>query len=302
MCSRVCLRRGVLIALVLLGAGMPGSAQQNAPVDSGSIGKKSAAKPKLPHSLRVYVIDCGTLNITDVKMFGLQNNEVETPTAVDTCYLIAHPKGLLMWDTGVISDKAFDEHGGPVSDGPAVATKSLKSQLVAIGYAPGDVKYLGLSHYHSDHTANANEFAGATWLVRKAERDAMFSEKPPPAVDPKSFSELKNSKTIIISTDDYDVFGDGTVIIKSAPGHTPGHQVLFLKLAHTGPVLIAGDLYHYPAEWKLNRVPVIEFDKHETLATRAKIEDFVKKTGATLWIEHDSVGRAKLKKAPDFYE
>ena len=83
---------------------------------------------------------------------------------------------------------------------------------------------------------------------------------------------------MIIDEDDYDVFGDGTVIIKSAPGHTPGHQVLFLKLAKTGPVVLSGDLYHYPEERTLNRLPVAEFNKEQTAASRAKLEIFLKKT------------------------
>jgi glyoxylase-like metal-dependent hydrolase (beta-lactamase superfamily II) len=92
------------------------------------------------------------------------------------------------------------------------------------------VPYLALSHYHYDHTANANEFAGAIWLVRQAGRDAMFAEKPPGVTQPSTYAALRNSKTLILKSDERDVFGDGTVVIKSAPGHTPGHQVLYVKL------------------------------------------------------------------------
>jgi N-acyl homoserine lactone hydrolase len=150
--------------------------------------------------------------------------------------------------------------------------------------------------------ANANAFAGSIWLVREVERDRMFSSEPIPRSDPANYSLLKNSKTVIIDQDEYDVFGDRTVIIKSAPGHTPGHQVLFLKLAKTGPVVLSGDLYHYPEERTLNRLPVAEFNKEQTAASRAALEVFLKKTGAQLWIQHDFLGNAKLKKAPEFYE
>jgi N-acyl homoserine lactone hydrolase len=70
------------------------------------------------------------------------------------------------------------------------------------------------------------------------ERDAMFAAKPPDKVNPANYSALKDSKTVIIPADDYDVFGDGTVVMKLAPGHTPGHQVLFLKLKKTGPIVL----------------------------------------------------------------
>ncbi len=122
------------------------------------------------------------------------------------------------------------------------------------------------------------------------------------STEPANYSALRNSKTEIITKDEYDVFGDGAVVIKSATGHSPDHQVLFLKLAKTGPVLLSGDLYHYPEERKLNRVPTTEFNAEQTIASRAAIEAFLKKTGAQLWIQHDFTANAKLKKAPEFYE
>ncbi|MGH9679853.1 MAG: N-acyl homoserine lactonase family protein, partial [Candidatus Acidiferrales bacterium] len=116
------------------------------------------------------------------------------------------------------------------------------------------------------------------------------------------FSALRNSKTIILTTDEYDVFHDGTVIIKSAPGHTQGSQVLYVKLAKTGGVVLSGDLYHYPAEMTLDRVPTFEFSADETRASRKSVDAFLKKMHAQLWIQHDFVGFAKLKKSPQFYE
>lgn len=257
---------------------------------------------RAPKTLRLYVFDCGVIKGLDPALFNFKKDELaETELAVP-CYLIVHPKGTLMWDVGVIPDSAFKDDGQPVTQGPSTVTRTLKSQLAEIGYSPSDITYLAHSHYHGDHIANSNEFASSTWLVRKVERDAMFAAKPPALVDPKDYSELKDSKTIILTKDEYDVFGDGKVIIKSAPGHTPGHQVLILKLAKTGPVMLAGDLYHYPEERKLNRVPTFEYNKEQSLASRAMIEDYCKKTGTQLWIEHDYVHNSKLKKSPQYYD
>ncbi len=259
-------------------------------------------RARTPKTLRLYVFDCGVIKGLDPGLFNFKKDELaETELAVP-CYLIAHPKGTLMWDVGVIPDSAFKGDGQPVTQGPSTVTRTLKSQLAEIGYSPSDITYLAHSHYHGDHIANSNEFANSTWLVRKVERDAMFAAKPPALVDPKDYSDLKNSKTIILTKDEYDVFGDGKVIIKSAPGHTPGHQVLILKLAKTGPVMLAGDLYHYPEERKLNRVPTFEYNKEQSLASRAMIEDYCKKTGTQLWIEHDYVHNSKLKKSPQYYD
>jgi N-acyl homoserine lactone hydrolase len=255
-----------------------------------------------PKTLRLYVFDCGVIKGLDPALFNFKKEELaETELAVP-CYLIVHPKGTLIWDVGVIPDSSFKEDGQPVTQGPSTATRTLKSQLAEIGYSPADITYLAHSHYHSDHIANSNEFAGSTWLVRPVERDAMFAEKPPPLVDPRTYDKLKSAKTVLITTDEYDVFGDGRVIIKFAPGHTPGHQVLILHLRNTGNVMLAGDLYHYPEERKLNRVPTFEYNKEQSLASRAMIEDYAKRTHTQLWIEHDFVANSKLKKSPQYYD
>ncbi len=256
--------------------------------------------PKPPKTLRLYIFDCGVLKPEDAKSFGF-DKVAELKMSVP-CFLVAHPKGTMMWDVGVVPDSDVKEDGPP-PQGFIQVTRRLKPQLEAIGYEPEDIKYLSFSHYHIDHTANANMFAGSTWLVEQAERDIMFSDKPAPVRTEKNFSALKDSRTKIIPADaDYDVFGDGTVIIKPAQGHTPGHQVLFLKLKKTGPVLVAGDLYHYNEERNTDHVPNFEFNKEQSLASRAKIEEFLKKSGAQLWIEHDYAANAKLKKSPAFYE
>lgn len=262
-----------------------------------------AESAKAPKSLRLYVFDCGTLNIPDLSRYQLTKEEVVTNLMSVPCFLIAHPKGTLMWDVGVIPDGMLKSDGTPVTLGYATATRALKSQMAAVGYTPADITYIALSHFHYDHVANANDFAGSTWLVRQPERDIMFADPPSDRTVPANYSKLKTSKTAIIKDEaDYDVFGDGTVVLKAAPGHSPAHQVLFLNLAKTGPVLLSGDLYHYPEERKLNRIPTTDFNREQTAASRASIEAFLKKSGAQLWIQHDYTGNAKLKKAPAYYE
>lgn len=259
-------------------------------------------RPAPPASVRVYVFDCGVIQGLDPGLFHLTKEQVQTTEMAVPCYLIVDPKGTLMWDVGVIPDTALESAGKPVTRGPSTATRTLRSQLEQIGYQPSDMTYLAMSHYHSDHTANANEFAGSTWLVRKVEWDAMFAPKPQGIIDPSTYSKLKNSKTVFLKQDEYDVFGDGKVIIKSAPGHTPGHQVLVVHLAKTGTVILAGDLYHFPEERFTDKVPTFDYNKQESLASRAMIETYIKKTGAQLWIEHDYIANSKLKKSPRYYD
>jgi N-acyl homoserine lactone hydrolase len=258
---------------------------------------------------RIYVFDGGVL-ASETARYRLTDADVQEVSISVASFLIVHPRGLLLWDAGAVADH---ERGGDIGfdqrlvrrDGAerfVKLGKTLTSQLAAAGYKPSDVTHLALSHYHWDHTADANMFAGAQWLVSKIEHDAMFSADPPGGSRPETFSALKNAKTTLITTADYDVFGDGTVIIKQAPGHTEGHSVLYVKLANTGGVLLSGDLYHYPAERTLHRLPTFEVSEAQTEKSRAAIEAFLGQSHAQLWIQHDLAHHRTLKKSPEFYD
>jgi glyoxylase-like metal-dependent hydrolase (beta-lactamase superfamily II) len=264
-----------------------------------------------PSTVRLYVLDGGTLNNADMSRYRLKPEEVSSTKMSVAAFLIVHPRGTLMWDTGAVPDDAWKPTGQPVMqhlvlpDGQmreVEITRPLLPQLMAAGYSPSAVTYLALSHDHWDHTANANAFARSTWITRTVERDAMFVAKPIGLVRPETYASLRNAKTKLLDDADYDVFGDGSVVMKLAPGHTPGHQVLFVRLAHTGNIVLSGDLYHYPAERALGRVPTFDVDQAQTRASRAAIDAFLTRTHAQLWIQHDFVANAKLKKAPAFYD
>ena len=270
----------------------------------------AAAAPAPPKTPRLYVLDCGMLNIDPegVTRYHVTAKEVVEPRMPVPCFLVAHPKGTLLWDAGVIPDADVEKAApkaalydvNPVSH--AVVSRTLTSQLARFGYAPADVTYVAVSHAHKDHTANLNLFAGSTWLTRPAEREFMFRPNNE-RVEPRFYNQLERSKTIAIDKDEYDVFGDGSVVLKAAPGHTPGHQVMVLTLPKSGKIMVAGDLYHYPPERDLKRNPPDnEFSVPQSSASRAMIEEYVKKTKAQVWIQHDFRAIAKLKKAPDFYD
>jgi N-acyl homoserine lactone hydrolase len=281
------------------------------PLAAGSQPTDRSRTRRAVSALRLYVLDCGAIHVADTARYELKREEVATSDLSVPCFLIAHPKGTLLWDVGAVPDSEWTPTGSKqvhrleLPDGQMRdidLTRSLSEQLEELGYSPGAIQFLALSHYHYDHTANANTFAHATWLVRKVERDAMFGSPVPGTTRPATYAALKTSKTTILDAEQYDVFGDGNVVIKSAPGHTPGHQVLYLRLAKTGPVLLSGDLYHFPQERTLNRFPVFEFDKEQTRRTRVAIDRFLESTGAQLWIQHDFIANSALRKSPAFYE
>jgi len=265
-----------------------------------------AAQGRAPRvqSVRLYVFDCGVLVRGEPTAYNLTREQVGDTNFADACFLVAHPKGTLLWDVGIIPDAQIKPGGVEIPVGTAgnrnKAQRTLSGQLAELGYKPADVTFLAVSHGHADHVANANDYAGSTWLVQRAERQAMFSAQAQTTAAFPTYSSLANSHAIEL-TGDHDVFGDGTVVIKSTPGHTPGHQSLFVKLPVTGGVVLTGDLYHYAAERALKKVPNND-NKELTQASRAAIDDFLKKTGAQLWIQHDIGANAKLKKAPLYYD
>ena len=128
-------------------------------------------KPQPPQSLRLYVLDCGIITPPNVDNYGFKPNEVADTRMVTPCFLIVHPRGSLMWDTGEIPDSAFKDGVSPQKLNTYTVNRPLLPQLAAIGYTPANITYLALSHYHGDHVANASLFAGSTWIVQKGDRD-----------------------------------------------------------------------------------------------------------------------------------
>ena len=255
-----------------------------------------------PSSPRIYVLENGTISGLDPALFNFRREELQQVDFVNMAYLIVHPRGTLMFDAGAVPDSHFKGDGTPVVEGVVTATKPVLPQLVAAGYAPRDVTYFALSHFHSDHTGNANEFASATWIVQKAERDYMFADAPQGIIQPATYAALRNAETKILNNEDFDVFGDGSVVVLATPGHTPGHQALAVKLAKRGTVVLAGDLYHYPEERATGRTPTFEFDAEQSKISRARIEKYLEDNDAELWIEHDIATHAALPKSPLYVE
>jgi glyoxylase-like metal-dependent hydrolase (beta-lactamase superfamily II) len=116
-----------------------------------------------PANIRLYVFDAGTLE-SDPARYQLKTDEVRATQLSVTAFLVVHPRGTLMWDTGAVPDDSWTPTGGAVSrriilsDGrerPMTMRRPLAEQLSAAGYRPADITYLALSHAHWDHVANA---------------------------------------------------------------------------------------------------------------------------------------------------
>jgi len=252
-------------------------------------------------NLTLHVFECGQVQVHDISLFSPGVDEGKEKFLTNSCYLIQHDKGTMIWDTGLpdaLAGQQAEAFGGKLT---LSVNKTLKGQLDEIGVDPSAIQYMGISHFHGDHTGNANLFNNAKLLIQQAEYDAAFGDTPAKyGFNPGSYNQI-DKDNILVLEGDYDVFGDGSVTIKTAPGHTPGHQMLLVNLKESGPIMLSGDLYHFTKNRTHRRVPAFNFDKEQTLATMDVIETFVKDSGAQFWIQHDKEQNAEIKHSPDFY-
>lgn len=250
--------------------------------------KKEIVKPEV----KLYALEGGTILVNQLELFSQDTTYTgQTKQFTDAYYVISHPKGNLMWDAGLPEQLVLPE---AITTPPGAFTvrrpDSLANQLATINFKIEDFKYFALSHHHFDHTGHANLMKEATWLVQENEYNFLAGDST--KVDP-SIKELKKVKTL---NGDYDVFGDGTVVIKSMPGHTIGHQVLYIDLGLEQPVLLTGDLYHFEENRASRGVPSFNYNVEQTLESMDKFEAFAKEKNANVFIQHSPADLVRIKK------
>lgn len=250
-------------------------------------GGAQAQTPATP-AVQLWRLDCGAIHVSDFDVFSdtyLYPGQPKQLTS--SCYLIRHGEQYLLWDTGV---------AGPAKEWVFTITlkERVTDQLKRIGVAPARINYVGISHYHDDHTGQAADFPGATLLVGSGDWDAI-KERPETAV--RFTPWISGGAKVEPVRRDKDVFGDQRVVILDMPGHTPGHKALLVRLK-SGPVLLSGDLYH-SAEQVTNRgVPSFNTHRADTLASFDRFQAIAKNLGAKVIIQHEPADVAKLPAFP----
>jgi N-acyl homoserine lactone hydrolase len=260
------------------------------------VGLLSAASGAQGGVERLYILNCGEGVAGDISRWSPGVNEGKSMDFVDSCYLIKHSQGWFLWDTGIPDAVAAMPNGLAPADPKAVTwkrPKTIASQLEQLGVKPDDIKAMGVSHTHPDHIGNVEMFPQALLYVQKAEYNWPGANNKP---------RFKPEHPVSLLEGDKDVFGDGSVVILSTPGHTPGHQSLQVKLPKTGEVVLSGDAVHFKGNWDNRGVPAMNFNKEQTLASMERLSGVVNRDKAQLWINHDKAQRDTLKMAPEFYD
>ncbi len=276
-------------------------AVSNSPVASSDTSQTAASSP-----LHMYMLDCGNIYVSDLDGFSDAGDYAgQTATFANTCWLIRHPEGDLLWDLGLPTGLVG---AGEQESGVFVLSmgRTITDQMRDFGYAPWDLDYISISHSHFDHTGQADQFQEATWLVHEAEYNDMFpanaealenatdidGEVVPPFAD---FMPLAHETF----TGERDVFGDGSVMIVPAPGPTPGHTFLQIMLPWTGPVLLSGNLYHHRENRELKRVPRFNSSAQDTRTSMDAFEARAAELEATVIIQHSLDDIADLPRPPE---
>ncbi|MDQ3077540.1 MAG: N-acyl homoserine lactonase family protein [Pseudomonadota bacterium] len=255
-----------------------------------SVAASASAQQSLPApapALKLWRLDCGRLDENKERAWAWQR--VPTPTP---CFLIAHGSRYLLWDAGVSKRALGNVH--PV----AKLDRTISDQLAQIGVRPEQVEFLGISHYHGDHTGQATQFPKAKLLIGAGDLAALKSVPTPGGAAPPHVQPwLDGAAPVEALREDYDVFGDGRVMILSTSGHTPGHIALLVKLA-TGPVILAGDLWFSHSDALRATMPDFNTGRAETIASRERIGRLAEKLDAVIILQHEPADVAKLPAFP----
>ena len=281
----------VLAASMVAACGSP-STPDTETVDTAEsqVATSATAAEETVDQLELHVLECGTIEVSDLDIFSSAGDFAGVSDIfTNSCWLVRHPDGDLMWDTGLPGMLANND---PQENGVFTVSldETLTDQLRARDIDPQSIEYVSISHSHFDHIGQIDQVSDATWLVHENEYNFMF---PPEGSDAAGEGETVNQYAAFVPltreifTGEKDVFGDGSVIIVPMPGHTPGHSVLQITLPETGPVLLTGDLWHRTESRGLKRIPRFNTSEEETLASMEAFEARAAELGAKVIIQHE---------------
>ncbi len=234
-------------------------------------------------------LDCGT-GFNDQRRFS-DSFAYSAPRVPFTfsCYLIRHGSEVMLWDTGFLP-----------GTNPNAPTVSLVEQLAQVNIRPEQVKFVGISHFHGDHTGQLASFPASTLLIGDREWAALTATPPMPGANVGPFRHwISGGGKVEPQAADKDVFGDGVVTILRTPGHTPGHQALLVRLKEKGAVLLSGDAVHFRENYESGGVPGFNFDRAQTSASIERMKEIEKNLKATVIIQHDPRDIGKLPAFPN---
>jgi glyoxylase-like metal-dependent hydrolase (beta-lactamase superfamily II) len=276
----------------------------------------ATADAQSPAGMRLYAFSSGALTIAKSALqSGATSDPIQIPVGF---YVVRHPKGNVLFDTGnndkIIADPSywgvFAKDLNPVRT-PDVA---IDTQLAKIGLKPDDIKYVVVGHMHLDHGGNIGKFPKSTLIVQKDEVRNAFWPEPGTAAPyiPGDFMMLRNDPgnplpnkwPMIQLQGDLDLFNDRSVVVKRWVGHTPGSQMMIVRLPKTGTVILTSDNVYFAENLTKNLLPDVSlaYDPSGILNAYAWIREMQARENAMFFTAHDPDAFKAMKKAPEFLE
>src|ERR1700751_6122335 len=269
-----------------------------------------------PQGMRLYVFSSGWLGPLDKSMLQTGGSgKITVPVAF---FLIKHPKGNVLFDTGN-NDKLITDptYWGPLATvynpdhSPDVA---IDPQLDKVARKPADINYVILGHMHLDHAGNVGKFPTATIVYQRDEIVNAFWRKPGfgGAYITGDFAMLRtdggqnvpNKQNVIELNGDLDLFGDGSIYIHRQVSHTPGSQMVLVRLPKTGPVVLTSDTCYLMENLQKDILPsvALAYDPAGILDGYAWIKHLMSAEGADVIFPHDAETFKKHNQSPEYYE
>lgn len=273
----------------------------------------SAGEP--PKEMKLYVFTSGGLTLDKSIIQNGSSGKVTIPVGF---YLIRHPKGDVLFDCGN-NDKIITD---PDYWGPFVAALdpvrtpdiAIDAQLAKIGVKPEDIDYVALGHFHVDHAGNVGKFPGATFVYQRDEIRNAFWPEPGYATFfiTADFAWMRNGigggmangvKAIELNGD-LDLFGDHSVEIHRAVSHTPGSQIMVVRLPNHGTVVLTSDAVYLQENLDKNILPSVGsvYDPTGMLDAYAWVKRLRDTEGADIIFAHDPDNFKAHKQSPEFYD
>jgi N-acyl homoserine lactone hydrolase len=276
----------------------------------------AGALAQSPQGMKLYVFSSGALTIGKHILQNLAPQDtIKVPVGF---FVVMHPKGNVLFDTGN-NDKIITD---PSYWGPAFQRLSpvntpdmaIDAQLAKIGLKPDDIAYVVVSHFHLDHGGNVGKFPNSTLIVQKDEIRNAFWPEPGTAGPyiPGDIAPLRsdlgeampNKYKMIQLNGDMDIFGDGSVEVKRWVGHTPGSQMMVVRLPKTGTIILTGDNVYFRENVEKNMLPnvVLAYDPPGILRAYEWIRYLHATEKADFFTAHDPDAFKALKKPPEYYD
>jgi glyoxylase-like metal-dependent hydrolase (beta-lactamase superfamily II) len=255
--------------------------------------------------MKLYVLRTGFLNLRRGLFSPDSHDAAERFPAPVLCFLIEHPKGLVLFDTGVSFTTAIDparywgDKMARAFDPSVGRGEDLLRQLMDLGYQTDDIDYVVLSHLHIDHAGNIRYFSNADFIVQEAELAAAMKQDAGDSGYSRSdwdypilYHPVQGRK---------DLFNDGRIVLELFPGHTPGMQIAILNLDKSGKVALVQDAAAIEANVMGTALPRNNADSELYKESIEKLRA-LNNEGVTLIYGHDESQWRHLNRPPAFYE